>query len=292
MQRTFIPGSEWLFFKIYTGHKSADEILVSHLYPIAEQLREENTIDDYFFIRYTDPKFHIRFRFHVPDVLNYGKIFKAVYEPLSRSIENAMIWSVMCDTYQREIERYGALSMELSEHLFCMDSRYVLMLLASLKDSPSEEQDRWQMSLCLLDDTLSAFEYTVEDKKELLGKMSAGFKSEFGFTSSTFNKQLNDKFRIQRKNIESAFIPETSPLKVYENVLRLRREEITSLAQQIIPLIKQGSIDKDSYVRSICHMTMNRLFRSKNRLYEMVIYDFLFRYYQSVLAKLKYAKNK
>lgn len=291
MQRTFIPGSEWLFFKIYTGHKSADEILVSYLYPAAERLKTGKAIDDYFFIRYTDPKFHIRFRFHVPDVSNYGRVFRAIYDCLSPCMENAVIWNVLCDTYQREIERYGASSMELSERLFCMDSRHMLALLGLLADSQNAEQDRWQLSLRLIDDTLSAFGYTAEDKKELLEKMSAGFKTEFGFTNSTFNKQLNDKFRMQRKNVESVFEPEADPVGAYTAILDLRRRETEALAEQILPLTERERIEKDDYVRSMIHMTMNRLFRSKNRIYEMVIYDFLLRYYQSALAKIKYAKK-
>ena len=291
MQRTFIPGSEWLFFKIYTGHKSADEILVSALYPIAERLKAEGAIDDYFFIRYIDTKFHIRFRFHVPTVSNYDKVFGSVYDSLSPCMENCMIWNVQCDTYQREIERYGALSMELSERLFCMDSRHILTLLGSLFDSQTAEQDRWQLSLRLIDDTLSAFGYTTEGKKELLEKMRTGFKAEFGFTSSTFNKQLNDKFRMQRKNIENVFAPQADPLGTYAGTLEKRRRETEEFAVRILPLIERESVEKESYVRSICHMTMNRLFRSGNRLYEMVIYDFLFRYYQSALARIKYAQK-
>lgn len=35
-------------------------------------------------------------------------------------------------------------------------------------------------------------------------------------------------------------------------------------------------------------MTMNRLFKSKNRLHELVIYNFLFRYYKAEIGKNKY----
>lgn len=37
-------------------------------------------------------------------------------------------------------------------------------------------------------------------------------------------------------------------------------------------------------------MLMNRLFRSKQRVHEMVVYDFLWRYYKSAFAKAKYSK--
>ena len=31
-KRTFIPGSEWIYYKIYTGIKTADSILKNELY--------------------------------------------------------------------------------------------------------------------------------------------------------------------------------------------------------------------------------------------------------------------
>ena len=39
---------------------------------------------------------------------------------------------------------------------------------------------------------------------------------------------------------------------------------------------------------SYIHMLMNRLFKSNNRMHEMVCYDFLYRYYKSEWAKNKY----
>jgi len=40
---------------------------------------------------------------------------------------------------------------------------------------------------------------------------------------------------------------------------------------------------------SYSHMMVNRLFKSKQRLHEMVLYDFLHRYYKSEIARQKYA---
>ena len=47
----------------------------------------------------------------------------------------------------------------------------------------------------------------------------------------------------------------------------------------------------NNLMSSYIHMTMNRLFKSKQRIHEMVVYDILFRYYKSELAKQKYAKK-
>ncbi|MCP5106131.1 MAG: hypothetical protein GY950_22285 [bacterium] len=41
---------------------------------------------------------------------------------------------------------------------------------------------------------------------------------------------------------------------------------------------------------SYSHMMINRLFKSKQRLHEMTLYDFLHRYYKSEIARRKYSK--
>ena len=64
MKRSFMPGDEWLYFKIYTGTKTADAILTNIIKPITEKLIKNNIIDQWFFIRYNDPKNHLRIRFH------------------------------------------------------------------------------------------------------------------------------------------------------------------------------------------------------------------------------------
>ena len=40
MERIFIPGSRWLFFKLYTGTQSADILLTRHISPFVRRLRE------------------------------------------------------------------------------------------------------------------------------------------------------------------------------------------------------------------------------------------------------------
>lgn len=57
----------------------------------------------------------------------------------------------------------------------------------------------------------------------------------------------------------------------------------------VIKEIKNAlEIDLSDYLSSITHMTVNRLFITKNRLCEMVLFDYLYRYYDSCLARLKY----
>jgi hypothetical protein len=61
IQRTFEPGSEWLYFKIYLSAKFSDNILLNIVKPAINVLLKERIITKAFFIRYTDPHYHIRF---------------------------------------------------------------------------------------------------------------------------------------------------------------------------------------------------------------------------------------
>ena len=70
IQRKFIPGSQWLYFKIYTGVKTADEVLAHTIRPFLRELYAERWIDGSFFIRYNDPDFHIRLRLHIDQFEN------------------------------------------------------------------------------------------------------------------------------------------------------------------------------------------------------------------------------
>ena len=74
IQRNFSIGSEWLYYKLYTGHKTADFILTEVIKPLTEEFLEKGLIDKWFFIRYADPKHHIRLRFHCLDTKNIGKV--------------------------------------------------------------------------------------------------------------------------------------------------------------------------------------------------------------------------
>jgi thiopeptide-type bacteriocin biosynthesis protein len=68
IKRRFVPGSEWLYLKIYTGIKTSDTILEEAVHPLTEYFLENNYISEWFFIRYNDPKPHIRFRLKLNNV--------------------------------------------------------------------------------------------------------------------------------------------------------------------------------------------------------------------------------
>ncbi len=47
-KRTFIIGEEWFFFKLYTGVKTADDILVKYLAPLIYKWKQDKNISKWF----------------------------------------------------------------------------------------------------------------------------------------------------------------------------------------------------------------------------------------------------
>lgn len=283
--RTFIPGSEWIYFKIYTGTTTADLILKNELYSLAGELINCRLIDKWFFIRYYDSDFHIRFRLHTKGKHDFTYIFNRFYDVFSPLVNSKLIWNIQCDTYQREMERYGSNSISLIEDLFFIDSQFLIELLRSLRGEDAENT-RWKLALVLIDSFLSAFSLQLSEKKNLLSSLAENFKKEFGYTQHHVTKQLNDKFRLYRAEINDIMMWETKNSTLIK-MIEARKLKCNIIANKLIDMQNTQTIQIpiDSLLASLIHMTMNRWFKSKNRLHEMVIYEFLTRYYTSKVIR-------
>jgi thiopeptide-type bacteriocin biosynthesis protein len=284
--RTFIPGSEWIYFKIYTGTKTADAILKNELCEYVSKMLRNNIVDKWFFIRYNDPDFHVRFRLHLRETQSVNDVFNRFFDICNPLVNSGLVWNIQCDTYQREIERYGVNSISIIEDLFFIDSEFIVKLLWLL-DEENPDQHRWKLSLTLMDSFLSAFSFDLPHKKELLDTMAENYKKEFGFTHHHTKKQLDGKYRTFRKDIDNAMSWENETSKLTD-IVKARRQATFSIAEKLTAMEKFGELQVPlkSLLTSIIHMTMNRWFRTKNRLHELVIYDFMSRYYSSEMIKI------
>jgi thiopeptide-type bacteriocin biosynthesis protein len=85
-------------------------------------LKQNQLVSHWFFIRYSDPDFHLRIRFYLPDIHNIDKVISQIHKSLQNYFQIGLIRKIQYDTYNREIERYGENTMDLSEQIFCADS--------------------------------------------------------------------------------------------------------------------------------------------------------------------------
>jgi thiopeptide-type bacteriocin biosynthesis protein len=290
-QREFIVGDHWLYYKVYTGYKTADLILTDILLPLANLLEKNNLIEKWFFIRYADPEPHLRIRFYMKDKNNIGSIISVVYNNLNSYIEKDLIWKIQIDTYNREIERYGNYNIINSENYFHIESKMIINFL-SLIEGDNGEELRWLFSIKAIDSLLDVFNYDDQDKLDLLERLKTSFGKEFNMSRS-LKKQLDNKFRKENNKIID-FLNQKNALELSNKPLYeiIRRKEVLTkeIAKKIFLLKNDNKLEIEvSYLTSsYIHMFMNRLFKSNNRMHEMVIYDFMYRIYNSRCARKKY----
>lgn len=283
-QRTFSLGSEWLYLKIYSGVKAADDILAQNIKSLVEQFLEKQLIDKWFFIRYSDPDNHIRLRLHFTDLKHLGEVILSLKETLDDLEKEGIIWKIQYDTYQREIERYGSDVMILTENIFFHDSEAIVNLLAQTWGD-EREQIRWQFAIKLIDIYLDDFGLSLGQKLDLMTLAKDNFAQEFN-VDKPMKLQMDKRFREYRKKIESILSSETSEEYVpFFESIQHKSEQIKESIAQIKVLKSDNTLKK--YLSDTIHMTVNRVIADNQRFHELIIYDFMYRYYQAELAKLK-----
>lgn len=273
--RKFGPGTEWLYLKIYTGIKTSDLILEETIQSLTEYFRENNYISKWFFIRYHDPKSHLRIRFYLNNTEDYPNVLKKINEELKEFVESGEISNISIETYSREIERYGKNTIEDAEILFYKNSEFTLLCL------PYDDEDKIIFSVFYINEILDKLNLEVQEKLVWIQNFNGAFKEEFN-ADKNLNSQLDKKYRkFKLKLID--FI-ESDEFSDERNAIISHVEECVSVLQNIFQHHQNQSLEipLQSFFQSIFHMNINRLFVSNQRLFEMVIYDYLLRYYKSM----------
>lgn len=286
-QKIYLPGAEWLYFRIYTGYHTADNIIGRVLHPLANELIKNGCAESWFFIRYADPDHHLRYRVRLSPTGSIEDVMKELNVKLKDYVSQGLVWKVEVSTYVPEVERYGQYSMEQAEHIFYADSdAYV-----RFKEYASTHHDTdlpWLYAMASAGQYLNDFNLAIEDRKDLLMGLSRSFGKEFN-KDKQLAKQLSAKYRIQRKRIDNllgdvdAFSEDNNLIKILEQRSIVSGNDISD----ILVLYSRGMMEVplNELIPSFIHMTMNRIFPNNNRLHEMVLYDYLFRYYKSKMAR-------
>ncbi len=291
MKRNFITGDNWLYYKFYSGQKTSDLILKEIIKPVTTKLIDCGIISSWFYIRYADPKTHLRCRFFINNTDNISVVINEIFEACYPFVDAGQINRIQTDTYKRELERYGKNTIELSELIFWHDSEMIVDLLEII-DIHGDENVRWLFAMKAIDRMLNDFGFTLHDKFELLDYLAQIFGKEFNIDSSLII-QLSNKYRKEKRDIfEFMKMPENINHTCFPAIKLLNRksENIKSTVNKILEIKSGGKLEMrfNDLIGSYIHMMMNRLFRSRQRLHEMVIYGFLYRFYRSELAREKY----
>ena len=276
--RTFPPGGPWAYFKVYCGEMAADAILHNEIARVVDALAADGAITHWFFIRYVDPAHHLRVRFHLADTAGWSTLLARVKDALDEKVRDGLVWRMQFDTYERELERYGPDTMELSERLFHRESALVLGALGLVHES-ADESLRWLFGLLAIERLLDDFGYDKRRQVDFLDRMRDAMLREYR-DPKALREQINQKSRAERDRIVLASEGFLALLQEWSRATEQDRRELLQRAGE-------GRLDVplDALVGSYLHMFCNRLFPTRQRLHELVLYSFLAKQQRGRLAR-------
>ncbi len=281
-RRRLVPGSEWLFVKIYSGAAVLDRLLRDEVAAVVGRLLRADPAMRWFFIRYRDPHEHLRLRFGGSAGWLRDAVLPEVQALAERLCSAGLAWRVQHDTYEREIERYGGLEGTLAaERLFQADSEAVLGLL---REYPGDDglAGRRLLATRGVDRLMSDFGLGPERKAALLRSLPR----PDGATLARWSAE----YRRQRPEVERALAPMDTVAPELRNggaILLQRSRRIREVAEELAGLERGGVLTQpvETLVLSFTHMHCNRLLRTEQPQQERQIYDVLQRYHASRVAR-------
>ncbi|MBX0335342.1 lantibiotic dehydratase [Pontibacter sp. HSC-14F20] len=273
LQRTFFPGGEWLYVKIYCGAHAADLILTEAVKPVVERLEAAGDIRQYYFIRFTDPHYHLRLRLHLKEEGRFGHVLSELNAALADFKRQRLVWKVQLDTYVREVERYNARYMLQSERLFYHDA--ALFLATGLQLELDGEGDRRLLyAMRNVASWLDTFQLGLTERLDFIRSACASLGKEF---TPELRVRLDQQYRTLRHKVTANEVPDA-----LDYLLALRKQRVEDeLGQDISGKAPALFRNLGSYI----HMSMNRWFKTDQRLQEYVVYYFLQKHYTEKLKR-------
>ncbi|MDP9192066.1 MAG: lantibiotic dehydratase [Acidobacteriota bacterium] len=276
--RTFPPGSEWLYAKVYTGTATADRVLAEEIAPLAADAVASGAARRWFFIRYADPNWHLRIRFHGDPLMLRERVQPLLETAAQRLVDTGAVWKVQFDTYEREVERYGGPeAIELAEEIFFRDSEAVVSLLESCSGDAGSHQ-RWRLMLAGIDALYADFGYDLPARLRLAEASRNSFARQFQYDA--LRDRLADRFRPERNGLQR-LLDEAAQIPALER----RSAANVPVVRELLARRSRLQFPIDAIIPSLAHMFVNRLTRSAGPEHELVLYDYLVQLYRSRIAR-------
>jgi len=286
-RRTFAPGSQWLYLKVYTGTASADRILTDAVGPVIGWLRDSGVVDHWFFLRYADPEHHLRLRLHGDPAALRDHALPALTDALAAHLGDGTIWKVATDTYHREIERYGGdAGIELAEQIHAADSEAVLQVLGMLEGEDAPDA-RWRLCLYAIDRLLADAGLGIQERRNWAKSGAAGYRAEYP-NAPNLDPGIGQRWRRERAEV-TALLDDTKehPYEPARLAFRQRSEKMVPLLSELADRSRRGELTQSypQLLHSFSHLNAVRLLRSAARTHELILLSFLDRHCASQLAR-------
>jgi thiopeptide-type bacteriocin biosynthesis protein len=264
-----LPGSDWLYFEIYSHPVRSNDILLNVVNVFLKQAKSK--IKKWFFIRYTDPEPHIRLRIQLNEQLNEFDLIKKLKDLIEPYNTLGLIDDFNIKTYHRETDRYGVHRIDMVESFFFINSKYIISLLNKPKAIEA-----------LYADTLHFV------KKYFLPALDS-FNEQLIFV-----KKMADIFSNEMKTDVNQFKKINYTYKDVKELLLQQADQVNNQAQKHLKQLAQifrtctNNQEKEKLLADLIHMHINRLFISDQRIHEAIIYQYLYKMLMSYRASLSF----
>ena len=257
-QRLVLPFNNWLYLKLYCNESREEELIAFYIMEFCEMLKKNYGID-YFYMRYADPKPHIRLRLHASQEL-LVQVYPQILEWSAELFSDQVVGDMNISVYDKEIERYGGAElMEIAERLFFVDSHIVESILRLKR-------------LGKISVTLE--ELAVVSIIMYIEKFYKGFDEQLQFLTINYHSsEFISEFKKEKENLLKICDIENSwgNLKnteegriIYE--LLIERDEVIDEYRKRISIINSDPIFKNGIVASVIHLHCNRLLGTNREL--------------------------
>jgi thiopeptide-type bacteriocin biosynthesis protein len=283
IDRNFSLGSNWIYLKIYCHEHVANNLLGNELLKLLSAL-EASIINKWFFVRYTDPKPHIRLRI-LAEKKHLAIIINKLNTCLNESVSCNIIQGYQADVYRREIERYGQHLIEEVENVFYYSSKLVCKYIKQL-NTISNTSGHYSLAIISTYQIINLFNEFIGDQISFTNTIAKALYQEFAQDKS-LQISLDQKYRIMKPEIEQLLIN----YKLYK---QLKLDKEVTMFLKACDKLKERALNipsdrKIALVADIIHMHLNRIFFDHQRKQELCIYYMLNKYF---ITQKAIARNK
>ena len=239
---------DWIYLKLYISKERQNNFLINHLLPF---ILQKNYLD-WFFVRYQDPKDHIRLRVR-PQKDDHEQSFKTIQNWAFNLNEQGNCSSFSFHPYFPEVERYGGSSLiNKAEKIFGGDSITAISLLYL-----SQQNDLSLVPVAVLS-IINFLMYFCTDLNECISLLKQTYNQAskldgFRKHKSWISKQLQESLWFNKNPLlqeESSMLHES---------FSFRKQATQKYKKELETIETLPQSEKYKILNSFIHMHCNRL---------------------------------
>jgi thiopeptide-type bacteriocin biosynthesis protein len=266
-QRIFLPGDGWLYIKLYTHDALTDEILLDLILPLLRKYKKHQSGFKWFYIRYQDPAHHLRLRFFTGSE-SYHVLLTDLMQKFKPLVASGRIADIMVESYQRELEKYGAEIIEEIEAFFFADTEFILDIFNLNPLSTT-------FKLCLaITSCVKIFHIFYEGQQDYLHMVTRVLDKLT--VELNVSKETRRRLDLRYRSIQQKLYKNNS----YKITPYAERTYLNTLKRLKAKTLHWQEDQRFYLLNNLVHMHINRIFDHEPRQHEIIVYHFMRKYQQ------------